>query len=91
MGQAITSPLIARFLATAGYRASEISNMLEPHDAQNVPAALALIGALRTISELPNDQLDIAQQRDCCSILVFSELFGAFVTAFTNFTLSLAE
>jgi hypothetical protein len=91
MGQAITAPLIARFLTAAGFRPSDIANMLEPHDAQNVPAAMALLGALRTIAELPDDHLDIMQQQDRRSILVFSELFGAFVAAFTSFRLSLAE
>jgi hypothetical protein len=91
MGQAITAPLIARFLTTAGFRPSDIANMLEPHDAQNVPAAMALLDALCSIAELPDSDLDIAQQRDRRSIVVFSELFSAFVAAFTSFWLLLAD
>jgi hypothetical protein len=91
MGRAITSPLLARFLMIAGFQPVEIANMLEPHDAQNVPAAIALLSALRSIAELPDTALDFAQRMDRQSILVFSELFSAFVAAFTGFNLSLME
>jgi hypothetical protein len=92
LGRTITAPLLARFLAQGGIRANEIAMMLEPQDAQNVPAAIALIHSLRVIANMPDSMLpDLAQQKDRDSILVFAELFGAFVDAFTGFKLSLSE
>jgi hypothetical protein len=92
LGQTITTPLLARFFAQAGFHASEIAAMLEPQDAQNVPAAIALINALQAVVRIPDLQLpDIAQRKDRDAIKVFAELYSAFVTAFTDITLSLSE
>jgi hypothetical protein len=92
LGRAVTAPLLAQFFAQAGFREREIVAMLEPADAQNVPAAIALIQSLRVIGGIPDSQLPhLTQRKDRNAIRVLAEIFGAFINAFINSTSSLSQ
>jgi hypothetical protein len=75
----------------ADFTIDEIATLLEPFDAQNVPVALRLVRALKKIAEIPKERLSPAQQKDQIALTAFSEMFGSFVEAMFDHTLSLKD
>jgi hypothetical protein len=89
-GRIITPGLLSTYLERMGLSPHKVHALLEPDDAQNVVAAVELIQALKRIDrELkPRDPSD---KQDIKAIRAFAHLYGSFVEAFTNHTLSLSK
>jgi hypothetical protein len=90
-GFAVTAPLLAKFLHKLHIPPAEIHEMLEPRDAQDVPAAMRLVRALERVAGLKDTELNATERQERKFIELFGELFGAFVDAFTNTAISLKE
>jgi hypothetical protein len=90
-GYVVTAPLLARYLRRLGLNAVQIAALLEPHDAQNVPAAIDLVKKLEEIANLSTQGMDSSEHQDLATIRAFSNLFGSFVKAYTDLSLSLSD
>jgi hypothetical protein len=90
-GHNVTAPLIARFLHKLKVPAIKIASLLEPKDAMNVPCAVELVKALETISTMSLKGLTATERQHVRAITVYSELYGSFVKAFTDFDSSLTD
>jgi hypothetical protein len=89
-GRIITPDLLGHYMEKMGLSRHKVHALLEPDDAQNVIAAVELIQALKRIDKTlkprnPNEKQDIK------AIRAFAHLYGSFVEAFTNHTLSLSQ
>jgi hypothetical protein len=90
--RAVTKNLISRYLLRLGLPVIRIAELLEPSDAQNVPAAVELLKELKRVETLfDNPDLSDVERGDIKAIAAYGEVFGSFVEAFTNFKLSLSD
>jgi hypothetical protein len=89
-GTKVTSALLARYMQLADMASITMVALLEPHDPQNVIKAVELVKALKVLgTALASDSFgDTVSRR---AIAGFADIFGAFVTAFTDSTQSLSE
>jgi hypothetical protein len=89
-GRIITPGLLSTYLERMGLSPHKVHTLLEPDDAQNVVAAVELIQALKRIDRELKPQ-DPSDKQDIKAICAFAHLYGSFVEAFTNHTLSLSK
>jgi hypothetical protein len=92
-GRVITPGLLAKYLKRCGYTSDKVDALLQPDDAQNVICAIELIKALQKIHHtLKLDHIrDPAERQEIKAIRAFARVYGSFVMAFTDHTLSLKE
>jgi hypothetical protein len=92
-GRVITPGLLAKYLKRCGYNSDKVHALLQPDDAQNVICAIQLIKALQDVHRtLSLDTIcDPAERQEIKAIRAFAQVYGSFVRAFTDHTLSLAS